>query len=517
MNPGRIKARAELIALAGGSVLGLSVPGFNQWYLGWFGLAILFLLIDGSRSPRAAAWRGWLFGFAYNLVWLNWFLKLNPPQWVGVDAPIQLVAIAVVCWVGSAALQACVQALAALAIRLMIGSGRLAPVFGAGRSSAPAVLTLPLIWCLIICLFGNQPDLLVLPMSSLEYSQHQILPLVQICSTVGGIGLQFMMVAHNVALAVVAASLPGRPDEVRSLAGGLRPALVQWLVILALLITIGIWGSCHLQSSAAEPAERVSIIQAGLMFETERRGRTLRIPEALALAVPMLKQNQPGLAVWTETSLPMLFDTRSPLLDALKDVAMERHLDIVFGVEEQDRLHARKYNAAAGILSNGAFASATYRKRYLIPFGEFEPLVLRLIPESLKAALKLPAVPPYRASAEATVLNLSRGTVAPLICGENADPGLCARSVRNGGQVITNISNLSWFQNSSLGELTIAMAVFRAVENRRYYIYAADTGPSFLIDPYGHIVAQTAWGEVTALTGRFSYLSELTWFSRLCP
>jgi apolipoprotein N-acyltransferase len=506
--------RAEHVALLSGAVLGLSAPGFDQWYLAWCGLAPFFLVIDWSKSLSGAAFRGWLFGLAYQLVWLSWFLKLNPPQWVGVQSAQQLLLLAVVVWIGAALINGSTFALAALIMRAFMNKGWL-KLAGGDRGWLPSILLIPLLWVAVFGLFANQPDLLLLPMASLEYSQYKNVSLLQLCCLVGGVGLQFLIVAHNVALAVVAASMARPSGGRRLLLEKTRSAWGQWLAVACLIGGAALYGGYVARSVVLQPDQNVTVLQPGLMLETDRKRRGLQVAEALALALPMIEQCPVGLVVWTEQSVPMLFDAASPALEPLKHVAADRHLDLIFGVEEPAGAAGKKYNAAAGIASTGEFAPTLYRKRYLIPFGEFEPLVLRAIPVSIKEKLKLPQSPPLLASAEDNVLKLSRGDAALLICGENVDASLCARSVRKGGQVIANISNLTWFQNSILGAQTMAAAVIRAVENRRYYIYAADTGPSFVVDPYGRVVTRTRWGEVSALSTRFSYLKDLTPFCRL--
>lgn len=510
-------ARPEVLALASGALLGLSAPGFNQWYLAWCGLVPFFLLIDSSRSSWNAVLRGWLFGFGYNLLWLSFFLKLNPPLWIGIESPLQLSIIAVACWLIASAIYGALYALIGLTTRWLFLSGWLMAAPGRPLTGMPAAAALPLLWLIAFSVLGNQPDLLLMPMSSLEYSQYKNISLIQVCSIIGGVGLQFIMVVHNLTLAVVVASLRRRTGVSALSSQGIRPAIVQWLVSVCLITGIAIWGGYSLRSSLVQADENVSVLQSGLMMETERRRRGLNASEVLALCIPMLERCPPGLVVWTETSLPMLFDARSSLIAALQDLARERRLDIIFGVGEVSQAPDKIYNAAAGIASTGQPAATIYRKRYLIPFGEFEPLVLRSIPDWAKRLIRLPRVPHYLAGNEATVLRLSGGMVAPLICGENVDPALCAASVANGGQVIANISNLFWFQDSTLADLSIATAVFRAVENRRYYVYAADTGPSALVDPEGRLVAQAGWGKVGVVTSKFRYLSQRTWFSRLWP
>lgn len=498
-----------------GAVLGLSAPGFDQWYLAWCGLVPFFVLVDSSRSLWRAGSRGWLFGFGYHLLWLSFFLKLNPPLWVGIQSPALLAVISVLCWLVAALIYGSVYALAACAIKLASLKGWMTPIAGEKHGGVPALLAVPLIWLCAFGVCGNLPDLLLMPMAFLEYSQYRMTWLIQACSIIGGFGLQLVMVAHNVALSAVAAKA-ARLGEVRSLwSGSARSDTARWISVLVVAAGLAAYGGYSLETSRVQPDTTVSVIQSGLMLKTEERGRGLDAAEALAVGMPLLQRCPPGLAVWTETSLIAFFDPDSRLLEPLREVAAARRIDIVFGIEEKARSPGRKYNAAAGVTDRGEFAREIYKKRYLIPFGEFEPFLLRCLPLAIKEKLRLPQSPPYLAGAEATVLALAGGRVAPLICGENVDAGVCARSVRNGGQVFANISNLTWFQDSILGDLTLATAVLRAVENRRYYIYAADTGPSFVVDPFGRVVAELGWGKVGVLSGKFRYLSDLSPFSRL--
>lgn len=498
-----------------GAVLGLSAPGFDQWYLAWCGLVPFFVLVDSSGSLWQAGSRGWLFGFGYHLLWLSFFLKLNPPLWVGIQSPVLLAVISVLCWLGAASIYGSVYALAACVMKLASLKRWVSPVVGEKRGRFPALMGVVLIWFFAFSMCGNQPDLLLMPMASLEYSQYRITWLIQACSIMGGVGLQLLMVAHNVALSALVSNAV-RSRGVRGLwSGNARTDTIQWIGVLALGVGVSAYGGYVLETSDVQPDTNVSVIQSGLMLETERRGRGLDATEALAAVIPMLNRCPPGLAVWTETALIAFFDPDSRLLEPLRKVAVERHIDIVFGIEEEARSPGRKYNAAAGVRATGEFAREIYKKRYLIPFGEFEPFILRCIPQAIKEKLRLPQSPFYLAGAEATVLALDGGRVAPLICGENVDTGVCAYSLRNGGQVFANISNLTWFQDSILGDLTLATAVLRAVENRRYYIYAADTGPSFVVDPFGRVVAELGWGQIGIVSGKFRYLSDLSPFSRL--
>src|SRR5262245_46150091 len=70
-----------LVALACGLIFGLSAPGLEQWYIAWFGLTPLLLLALRSAEPSQAAFRGFLFGIGYNLVYLFWATSVRDTVW----------------------------------------------------------------------------------------------------------------------------------------------------------------------------------------------------------------------------------------------------------------------------------------------------------------------------------------------------------------------------------------------------------------------------------------------------
>ena len=58
------------------------------------------------------------------------------------------------------------------------------------------------------------------------------------------------------------------------------------------------------------------------------------------------------------------------------------------------------------------------------------------------------------------------------------------------------------------------MAVFRAVENGRYLVRAANTGITAVVDPRGRVLAQTSLFERTVLVRDVPFVSALTFYSR---
>jgi apolipoprotein N-acyltransferase len=80
------------------------------------------------------------------------------------------------------------------------------------------------------------------------------------------------------------------------------------------------------------------------------------------------------------------------------------------------------------------------------------------------------------------------------VCYEVAYPTLYASEVLRGGAVLANITNDGWYGDSAAPRQHLALAVLRAVENRRYLVRAANTGISAVIDPTGRIAARLEFG-----------------------
>ena len=89
-----------------------------------------------------------------------------------------------------------------------------------------------------------------------------------------------------------------------------------------------------------------------------------------------------------------------------------------------------------------------------------------------------------------------------LVCYEVIFPELAREYVRQGSDLLLNITNDAWFGRSSAPWQHLAMARFRAIENRVWVARAANTGISAIITPSGRIVKQAGLFETAFLTGK---------------
>jgi apolipoprotein N-acyltransferase len=103
--------------------------------------------------------------------------------------------------------------------------------------------------------------------------------------------------------------------------------------------------------------------------------------------------------------------------------------------------------------------------------------------------------------------------VGALVCFEAVFPELARELVRNGGELLVNLTNDGWYGRSAAPYQHLAMARWRAVENRRYLLRAANSGVSAVIAPTGRIERRTDLFAREVCLGRFAFLSGRTLYA----
>ncbi len=89
--------------------------------------------------------------------------------------------------------------------------------------------------------------------------------------------------------------------------------------------------------------------------------------------------------------------------------------------------------------------------------------------------------------------------VSAAICYESIYGELCGKFIRNGANILTVITNDSWWKDSPGHMQHFEMARLRAVETRRYVLRSANGGFSGVISPTGDVLQKTRYDERTAL------------------
>lgn len=191
-----------------------------------------------------------------------------------------------------------------------------------------------------------------------------------------------------------------------------------------------------------------------------------------------------SLVVMPETALPYAIEehgeTKSRLLRICREYGVEL---LVGGIEKAgDR---ESYNAVYHVTSEGIRRPA-YRKRILVPFGEylpFAPLVERVCPW----LMEFMTGNVFEAGDEEIIFETNIGRIGTLICFESVFSKAARETVEEGAQLLAIVSNDAWFEGTPAMRQHHAHAIIRAVETDRYILRVGNTGISSLIDNRGQI------------------------------
>ena len=83
-----------------------------------------------------------------------------------------------------------------------------------------------------------------------------------------------------------------------------------------------------------------------------------------------------------------------------------------------------------------------------------------------------------------------------------------------GAELLVNVTNDAWYGTTSAPHQHLAMAAFRAVENRRYLVRAANTGITAVVDPRGRVLEPTRLFDTTVLVREVPLVAETTFYTR---
>jgi apolipoprotein N-acyltransferase len=86
--------------------------------------------------------------------------------------------------------------------------------------------------------------------------------------------------------------------------------------------------------------------------------------------------------------------------------------------------------------------------------------------------------------------------------------------VRDGAEVLVNLSNDGYFGHSAAREQHLALVRMRAAENRRWILRATNDGITAAIDPAGRVVQTIPPYTQTSAVLRYSYQSQITPYAR---
>lgn len=339
------------------------------------------------------------------------------------------------------------------------------------------VLLVPAVWTAVEVLRSHGP--LAFPWALLGESQHRALVVAQIASVTGVYGLSVLVALVNAALSRLALG---------------RGALGPVALAAAATAAAAAWGHAALGAPPGGPAGPpggtfvAAVVQpeyaTRLEWDARRAARDL---VALGRLTHEAARRGASLIVWPETASPTDIAGDPSTLALIRAWVRGDHVALIASALEGGRT-----NSAFSFAPDGALAGR-YDKMRLVPFAEFGE----------------------RAGRGPAVLPTPLGPVGIAICFESTFPEIARQSVARGAGVLAVITNDAWFGGRAAALQHAAIAPFRAIEEGRYLLRAANGGPSEIIDPRGRVLASLPPGARGVLVGRVAAREALTPYARV--
>ncbi len=481
-------ARREGLAALSGLLLFLSFPKFGHGAVAWVALAPLLVALPGASGWRALR-LGYLTGAVSSLGILYW-TALVVVQYGGLSLAVGVLVMGALC-------------LAFSIFHALFGwaTARFASAFGTA-----GLLAAPLAW--VGLEYARAHTFFEFPWCLLGYSLHEQLPFVQIAAVTAVYGVSFLLAAVASLLAVAAVE--------RRLAWR-RAALAG-----AALLVFGSWayGSWQMSRPLHETGRvTVGLVQGGIRQEEKwlpenawsNVGRHLELSERAAA-------RGARLVVWPESAVPFEYDQEPELAALLRGLVQRRALYLFFGNDDRERqAGGERIYVGAKLLDPGGRLAERYRKMHLVPFGEYVPLHGLFTLGGRYAAKLVQQVSDFTPGQRAVTAVVDGHAIGGYICYEAIFPELVRQFPAEGAELLVNITNDAWYGTTSAPYQHLAMAAFRAVENRRYMVRAANTGITAVVDPRGRVLEQTRLFDTTVLVREVPFVAETTFYARHGP
>ena len=333
------------------------------------------------------------------------------------------------------------------------------------------------------------------PWNLLGVSQYRILPLIQVASITGVYGVSFLVVWTSASLLCAAAAILGRPDA-RS------PWMAEIILPFAVILGLFIAGIHRLRQDPAATRElNITLVQPSIpqTLIWNPAENTNRFGQVLELSKRALTE-ETELLIWPEAALP---EFNEASFQAVTELVRSHRVWMIFGaddVEPRPGAGTNDYNVfnAAYLFDPEGRCVSVYRKRSLVIFGEYIPLVRwlpfvkwltpvqdsftpgdRAVPFDLAlqdARPREPGVPP-----------LPQARTSVLICFEDVFPGLGREAAGPDADFLVNLTNDGWFGEGAAQWQHAANAEFRAIENGLPLVRCTNTGLTGWFDAYGRL------------------------------
>lgn len=489
-----------LLSILSGLLFGFSFPKYGYMIFAWIAYVPLLFSIRSIKEEKysfKAYFYGFVCGFVANIILLYWVVDAMY-KYGNINLPVSILGLIL---------------LTAILSALYFGPFTLLIKILWNNSKAFEIIYIPVLWVILeyvrTFLFSG------FPWELLGYSQYKNLSLIQISRWTSVYGVSFLIVLFNVLIYEV---IEWWYDVERVRAKHYPALLAKAFVVVLTFTGVFIYGDITLNHTRSKIERTTDKITVGLIqgnIDQNHKWDPVYQNETMSSYFSLSQQAfnllHPELIVWPETATPFFFQTEYNYREQLINFVKTNHVYLLFGSPAfgYTKTGIHYYNSAF-LLSPDGSVIGRYDKRHLVPFGEYLPFkhiffFLRKLTESIGD---------FTPGEQNNLLVFKNVKIGTLICYEIIFPQLSAHDVRNGANLLVTITDDAWFGNTSAPYQHLSMATFRAVENDRFVVRAANTGITAVISPTGKILTATKLFVPGFIDYNVSLLKSKTFYTR---
>lgn len=367
--------------------------------------------------------------------------------------------------------------------------------------------------------WGKSTGFLAYPWGTLPMGARSFTYLIQIADITGVWGISFL-------LALIAASTA---EYITSITKKEQKEIKKSLVLsLSLLFFSCLYGFIALQTQnkSIDSAKLILVQHNADSWEQNGVKNALLIAQKLSKEGNTQAEGKADLIVWSESVLAYPYSqnrfwyeaqpTEDPFVPFLQEIGLPLLVGSPVLLDEEKGDYA---NAVIYLDPNGNQLE-WYGKMQLVPFAEYMPFTeYQLVRQFFDSIIGFSSgwVPGTR---HVTMpLRLQSGRLIQFVCPicfEDAFPQQVANLVRQGADLIINLTNDSWSKTESAEYQHFALASYRAIEMRRPLVRSTNAGYTAVIEPSGKVTADLPLFTPDVLTADIPiYPRSLTLYARL--
>lgn len=470
--------RAFAFPIVAGLFIGTSYIPFPPWAI-FFGLVPLFLFWSETLSPRKAFLGGWLTQFVLNLIGFHWISYTaiefgHFPAWGGYLSLLGFAAIAHLHY----------------------------PIAGWLAVYARKNLHIPAVWFFALCAVFFAICERLFPMIFPWHLGYPWLwagfPGAQFADVIGFEGLNVVTIAANALIACGIYLGVFHPLPMRTK----LKSITFIAVAVALVLVINLLGLGRAEKWQHPDASLKFLTVQGNIGNFDKvlaeQGRNFRTP----IISKFLDLTQDGLAkhpdtqivMWPETAFPDTLDLpyqNDPSAARLRRFVIDHKMPLLTGSYSYDPRTKTTYNGVFILNAEGLTPEPPYRKSILLVFGETFPFA-DYVPYMEKL---FPDLGSFGHGDGPKVMTAAIGSsevrLGPQICYEGLYPWFTVDLAKKGAQILTNVTNDSWFGLDFEPYQHLYMTLARAIEVRRPLIRSTNTGITTAITAAGEILQKS--------------------------